>query len=86
MVIGAGRAPGCRQPVDQLIGAERRVARQQRLQHAPAHRRQPLVARGADRLGMGDGLAGAAVVVVTGRGEDRVGCGLLCQGRFQFLR
>jgi hypothetical protein len=45
------------------------VARQQRLQDAAADRRQALGARGADRLGMGDGVAGAALVVVIGRRE-----------------
>ena len=45
MVIGADARAAHRQPVDQLVGAERGVACQQRLQHAPAHRREPLMAR-----------------------------------------
>ena len=69
-----------RQPVDQLIGAKRGMAGEQRLQHAAADRRQPLGARGADRLGMGNGVAGAALVVVTGRGKYRAGMGLFGQG------
>ena len=55
-----------RQPVDQLVGAERLVARQQRLQHAAADRRQALGARGADRLGMRDGRRWRSA-----RGRDR---------------
>ena len=62
-----------RQPVDQLIGAERLVARQQRLQHAAADRRQAPRTRGADRLGVRDRIAGATLVVVTWRREHRVG-------------
>ena len=76
MVIGAGRAPLRRQPVDQLIGAERHVALQQRLQHLAAHRRQPFLARRADRLGVNDAVGGAAVVVVTGRRKDGAQAGL----------
>ena len=72
MVIGAGRPPRFRQPVDQLIGAERLVAGEQRLKHRAADRRQPLAARRADRLGMRERVAGAAVVVVIGRRENRV--------------
>ena len=79
MVIGAGRAPRSGQPVDQLIGAERLVARQQRFQHAAADRRQPLVARGADRLGVRDRVAGAALVIVTGRREHRAQLRLFAQ-------
>ena len=70
-MIGAGRAAARRQPVDDLVGAERLVARQQHLQHLAADRRQPLRARGAERLGMRERVAGAALVVVIGRGEDR---------------
>ena len=71
-MIGAGRAPRIRQPVDQLIGAERLVARQQRLQHAAAHRRQSLLARSADRLGVRDGVARAALMIVVWLREYRV--------------
>jgi len=48
------------------------VARQQGLKHAPAHRRQALLAGGADRLGMGDRVVRAAPMVVIGLGEYRL--------------
>src|SRR6185437_2181800 len=73
-----------RQPVDQLIGAERGVARQQRLQHAAADRRQTLGACGADRLGVADGVAGAALMVVTGRRENCVAQGFSGQASSAF--
>ena len=63
-----------RQPLDDLVGAERLVARQQRFQHLAAHRRQPLRARRALRFGMRDRRAGAALVIVVGRRENRAQC------------
>ena len=59
------------QPVDQLIGAERRMAGQQRFQHPAADRRQLFLVRGAGRLGVRDGVAGAAVMVVPRRRKYR---------------
>jgi hypothetical protein len=58
------------EPVHDLVGAERLVAGRQHLQHLPAHGGQPLRPLGAARLGMRQGVAGAARVVVAGRGED----------------
>src|SRR6185437_14355176 len=63
--------------VDQVVGAERLVTGEQRLQHRPADRRQALVARLAERLGVRDRVTGAAAVVMTGGREDRR---LACQG------
>jgi len=65
-----------RQAVDELISSERMMACQQSLEHAPAHRRQPLLAGSTDRFGMGDGVVRAAPVIVVGLGEYRV------RGRF----
>ena len=75
MVIGAGRDPALASSLDDLVGAERLVAVEQGLQHLPADRRQPLRALGAQRLGMGERIGRAAVVVVIGRREDRLGHG-----------
>ena len=71
MVIGAGRPPLRGEAIDQFVGAERLVARQQRLEHAAADRRQPLGTRRADRLGIRDGVARAALVIVVGRRKYR---------------
>jgi hypothetical protein len=60
-----------RQPIDQLIGAEWQMACKQRLQHAAAHRREPLIARGANRFGTRDRVAGATAMVVIGRRKYR---------------
>jgi hypothetical protein len=68
-----------RKPVDQLIGAKRRVARQQRFQNAQADGRKPFLARGADLFGMGNGVAGATVMIMTGRRKNRVGVDFLWQ-------
>ena len=61
--------------VDHLIGAERTVAGQQRLQHLTPDRGEFLRPLGADLLGMRDGVRGAAAVIVIGRGK-----GGFCQG------
>jgi 3-hydroxybutyrate dehydrogenase len=47
------------------------MAAQQNLKHLAPHRSEPLRARGALRFGMGNGSAGAALMVVIGRGENR---------------
>ena len=64
--------------VDHLIGAERTVAGQQRLQHLAADRREFLRPLLADPFGMADRVRGAAVVVMVGRGKCR-----FCQGHLQ---
>ena len=61
-----------RQTVDQFVGAERSMARQERLQDAPPNGRQPLLASGADRFGMGDRITGAAIMIMTGLGKHRL--------------
>ena len=58
------------QALDDLIGAERLVAGQQRFEHLTADRRQPLRARRAMRFGMRDCRAGASLMIVVGRWED----------------
>jgi predicted alpha/beta-hydrolase family hydrolase len=45
------------------------MARQQRLQHTTALRRKPLFVRSADRFGVRDGVARAALVIVIGLRE-----------------
>ncbi len=64
-----------RQFLDHLIGAERAMAGQQRLQHLAADRRQLLRPLGADPFRMGHRIRGAAVVVMVGCGKRRLGCG-----------
>jgi hypothetical protein len=61
-----------RQTVDKFVGSERMMACQQRLEHAPAHRRQALFAGGADRLGVGDRVVRATPMVVIGLGKYRL--------------
>jgi hypothetical protein len=63
-----------RQILDDLVGAERLVARQQRFEHLAPDRRQALRAGRAMRFRMRDRGAGATLVVVVWRGEDRLGC------------
>ena len=58
------------QPLHDLVSAERLVAGEQRLQHLPAHRCQPLGARDAEVFGMRDSGAGAAVMIVAGRRKN----------------
>ncbi len=60
------------QPVDQLISAKRLMACQQGFQHSPAHRRQTLIARSADRFGVRNGVARATFVVMIRLRKDRV--------------
>ncbi len=52
-------------PINQLIGAQRSVACQKRLQHLSTHGGQSFLPGRADRLGMRDCIAGAAPVIVT---------------------
>ena len=68
------RRPGATQgqTIDQLIGAERLMARQQRLQDPTADRSQALFSSGADRFGVPDSVAHAAFMVVVRPGEYRV--------------
>ena len=68
------RRPGAthRKFIDEFIGAERGVAREQRFKHAAARRRQPFLARRTDRLGMRNSIAGAPVMVMARRREYRV--------------
>lgn len=60
------------QAVDDLVGSERMMAREQRLQDPATYRCQPFLARGADRLGMSDGIVRAAPMIVVGPGKYRV--------------
>jgi len=60
------------QTVDDLVGSERMMAGEQRLQDAAAHGRQALLACGADRLGISDGVIRAALMIVIRPGEYRV--------------
>jgi hypothetical protein len=46
------------------------MAAQQNFKHLAPHRGESLRARGALRFGMGNGSAGAALMVVVGRGEN----------------
>ena len=64
-----------RQFVDHLIGAERAVAGQQRLQHLAADRGEFLRPLGADLFGMRDRVRGAAAVIMVRRGK-----GWFCRG------
>jgi len=68
--LGAGLPPlgAARSMIS--IGAERLVAREQKLQHVAADRRQPLRALRAQRFGMRQRVGGAALmIVVGGRGK-----------------
>jgi hypothetical protein len=58
------------QAVNDFIGAKRAMAAQQNLKHLAPHRGESLRARGALRFGMGNRSAGAALMVVIGRGEN----------------
>ncbi len=70
------RRPGLMlEAVDDFVGAEGAMAAKQDLQHLAPHRSEPLVPCGALRFGMGDGGAGAALVIVIGSRED---CGHEC--------
>src|SRR5439155_19812797 len=60
-----------RDPVHDLVGAERVVACQQRAEHVAADVGEPLAALHAARLGDGHGVAQAALMVVAGRVGDR---------------
>ena len=64
-----------RQFVDHLIGAERAVARQQRLQHLAADRREFPRPALAHLFGVPNRVRGTAVVIVVRRGESRFGRG-----------
>ena len=65
------RAMLFRRAVDDLVGAERLVVFQQRLEHLPACRRQLLCALIAQRFRITKRVDAAAIVVVIRRGEDR---------------
>jgi hypothetical protein len=77
-------------PIPQLfndfVGPEWFVAREQSFEHVPAHRRQPLRTRGAQRFGVGDGRAGAAAMIVVGRWKNcrRHRCHLVATETAQF--
>jgi hypothetical protein len=58
------------QAVNDFIGAKWAVAAQQNFEHLAPHRGEPLRARGALRFGMGNRGAGAALMVVVGRGKN----------------
>src|SRR6185295_5126033 len=60
------------QPIDQLVGAERSVARQKRLQHLAAHWSQTFLSGCTDRLGVRDCIARAAPVIVARFRKNRV--------------
>jgi hypothetical protein len=57
------------QPVDEFVGPERVMARQQRLQHVAPYGREPLPAGTANRFGVGNRLARAAVMIMAGLGK-----------------
>src|SRR5262249_59732443 len=59
-----------REPVDDLVGAQRLVAREQRGEHLAPDRRQALAALRAQRLGDGHGIARAAIMVMVRGWED----------------
>ena len=56
--------------VNDFVGAKRAMAAQQNFKHLAPHRSESLRARGALRFGMGNRSAGAALMVVIGRGEN----------------
>jgi hypothetical protein len=56
--------------VNDFIGTQRAMAAQQNFKHLAPHRGESLRARGALRFGMGNGGAGAALMVVVGRGKN----------------
>ena len=62
-----------RQFLDHIIGAERAMRRQQRLQHLAADRREALAALLAHRLRMRDRIRGAAGVIVARFVKDVAG-------------
>src|SRR5262245_43750460 len=57
------------QTVDQLIGAQRLMAGQKRLQHLTPDQRQPLFSCGTDCFGMSNSVARAPLMVMIGLGE-----------------
>ena len=66
--------------VNHLVGAERTVAREQRLQHLTPDRGEFLRPPRADHFRMRHRFRGAAAVIVVGRGKCR-----LCQGHLRLL-
>ncbi len=62
-----------RELVDHLIGTERAVARQQRLQHVAPDRGEFLAAARTDLFGMGHRVRGATAVIVVGGRKCRLG-------------
>jgi hypothetical protein len=58
------------QAIDDFISAKRAMGAEQDFEHLAPHRREPLSPRGALRFGMGDGGAGAALVIVIGSREN----------------
>lgn len=58
------------QSIDDFIGAERPMTRQQSFKDLPPHRGEPLTARNALRLSMRDCRAGAALMIMVGCRED----------------
>ena len=76
------------QPVNDLVGAEGTMARQQRLEDVAPDRRQPLRPRRAQRFRMRQGIGRATVMIVVGSGKNRSfpGHGTSLSGRpYQFL-
>src|SRR5262249_2268488 len=65
---GRPRAPP-RQTINEIISREWVRACRQSLEDPPAHRRQTLLASGADRFGVGDRVVRAAPVIVVGLGK-----------------
>jgi hypothetical protein len=64
------RTPMPGESLDDLVGAERAVGVQQRLEHVAAHRGEPLRAGGAQHFRVRDGRAGATFVVVVRRRKN----------------
>src|ERR1700730_13018938 len=73
-IDGNGRGTRTTDGVHNVVGTQWFVARGQRLQHLAADRREPLRARRANLLGVGDRFGGATGVVVT-RIEKHAGHG-----------
>ena len=56
--------------VDDFVGPKRAMAAQQNFKHLAPHRGESLRARGTLHFGMGNGSAGAALMIVVGCGEN----------------
>ncbi len=64
--------PGRAEPVEELVGGHRPVRLEQRLEHEGPRRGQSQLARRAQRLGGGEGVAPAPAMVVRCKGPLRI--------------